>query len=235
MLNAIIVSIILLSICVSVTKKINKKIEIYSENGCFLEIHQLSDFSKLFSIASMIFFGTSAGFMFSYGVEASALFKQNNVSALWIALSIITLIIGQKTLKLITIKNYSPFYYGMMLFLLTLACLVFEVSWGESTKTIEETVVTKIETVQLNSEIIPNMCIKGEGEVVAYCYVTSDGTGEYDTVPAEQAHIEYVEKGGYMESRVKSKIITAIYPDGKIETRVSSTKQEYVFYIQKEK
>lgn len=234
MLYAIIVSVILLSICVWVTKKLNEKIENTFKSALFpQEIYELSDFSKLFAIASMIFFGISAGFMFAYGVEASALFKQNSVSALWIALSIITVIIGQRTLKSITIKNYSPFYSGMMLFLIILGCLVCEVSWGESTKTIEETVVTKIETIQLDSEIIPNMCIKGKGEVVAFCYITPEGASEYDTVPADQAHIEYVENGGYMERQIKSKIITAIYPDGKIATRVSSTNQEYIFYIRK--
>lgn len=235
MLYAIIVSVILLIICVWATKKLNEKIKNSTETGCLpQQICELSDFSKLFAIASMFFFGISAGFMFAYGVEANALFRQNIVSALWIALSVITVIIGQKTLKTITIKNYSPFYSGMMLFLIILGCLVFEVSWGESTKTIEETVVTKIETIQLDSEIIPNMCIKGEGEVVAFCYITPEGTSEYDTVPADQAHIEYVENGRYMQIQVRSNIITAIYPNEQIETRVSSTEKEYVFYIQKE-
>ena len=235
MLYAIIVSVILLIICVWATKKLNEKIENTFKSALFpQEIYELSDFSKLFAVASMIFFGISAGFMFAYGVEASALFRQNIVSALWIALSIITAIIGQKTLKTITIKNYSPFYSGMMVFLIILGCLVCEVSWGESTKTIEETVITKIETLQLDSEIIPNMCIDGEGEVVAFCYITPEGTSEYDTVPADQAHIEYVENGRYMQIQVKSNIITAIYPNEQIETRVSSTEKEYVFYIQKE-
>ena len=235
MLYAIIISVILLSICVWITKRINEKIKNSSETGCLpQQIYELSDFSKLFAIASMIFFGISAGFMFAYGVEASTLFRQNIVSALWIALSIITVIIGQKTLKSITLKNYSAFYSGMMVFLIILGCLVCEVSWGESTKTIEEIVVTKIETVQLDSEIIPNMCIKDEGEVVAFCYITPEGTSEYDTVPAKQAHIEYVESGRYMDYQIRNKMITAIYPNGNIETRVSSTEEEYVFYIQKE-
>lgn len=232
MLYAIIVSIVLLVICVWATKKLNEKIKNSSEAGCLpQQIYELSDFSKLFTVASMIFFGISAGFMFAYGFEAKVLFKQNIVAALWIVLSIITIIASQKVLKSISNRKYNALQ-GIVLFLIVLVCIVFESNWYKTTKVIEEDVVTKIQTVQLDSEIIPNMCIKGEGEVVAFCYVTSDGTGEYDTVPAEQAHIEYVEDGGYMDIQVKSKIITAIYPDGKIETRVSSTKQEYVFYIE---
>ena len=87
MLYAIIVSVILLIICVWATKKLNEKIENTFKSALFpQEIYELSDFSKLFAVASMIFFGISAGFMFAYGVEASALFRQNIVSALWIAL-----------------------------------------------------------------------------------------------------------------------------------------------------
>ena len=106
MLYAIIVSIVLLVICVWATKKLNEKIKNSSETGCLpQQICELSDFSKLFAIASMVFFGISAGFMFAYGFEAKVLFKQNIVSALWITLSIVTIIASQKVLKSISNKK----------------------------------------------------------------------------------------------------------------------------------
>ena len=79
MLYAIIVSIVLLVICVWATKKLNEKIKNSSETGCLpQQIYELSDLSKLFAVASMVFFGISAGFMLAYGFEAKVLFKQKS-------------------------------------------------------------------------------------------------------------------------------------------------------------
>ena len=134
MLYAIIVSIILLVIFVWTTKKLNAKIKNSAETGCLpQQICELSDFSKLFAIASMVFFGISAGFMFVYGFEAKVLFKQNIVSVFWITLSIFTIIASQKVLKLISNQKYNALQ-GIVLLLIVLVCIVLEQNSYENTK-----------------------------------------------------------------------------------------------------
>ena len=231
---------ILMTACMVAAEKFNKT-ALLNNKECSRIIKE----TKLLRISSVIettveiVFGLFGGLLFVNGIRASALFRQNANSAILIALAVVILVIGHKFKKRIATLNHnqehSNFFTALTLFLIVLGVIAVDIHWIDDTVTSEQTIVTAVETVQLDSEIIPTMCIEGKGEVVAFCFINQDGISDYDTVPANQSHIEYIElTEPYLEKRVKSKVITAIYPDGKVETRVDSTWKEYIFYIQKE-
>lgn len=239
----IILSVLLL-VSMAITTTLNKKAVIITDRQNKNErIYEINDeklwgISIKFSTASVFTLGLLGGLIFINGMSASALFRQNGMSAVLIALAVVTLVVGHTILRKITIMNEDQglwnFYTALLLFMILLGSILVGIELVECTVTSEQTVVTVDETVQLDSEIIPNMCIKGKGEVVAFCFINQEGTSEYDTVPASQAHITDTESEPYMEHCEYSKIITAVYPNGKVETRVASTWTEYIFYIQKE-
>ena len=193
--------------------------------------------SMTLTIISTVMLGVNASLLIVKGLRSLCLFEQlSGIS--WLVLGICILGPGYKLLNPVLVweKGYWKWIITIILVILPISAGAIEMCYQANTETIKHTETELIETRQLDPaiEIITTMHIKGEGDVYAFCYINENGNSSYDTVPARKSEITYIDANTYLEESKVSTIITATYPNGKVEESVISTDMHYVFYRQKE-
>lgn len=194
--------------------------------------------SMALTIISTLMLGVNASLLIAKGLRSIGLFEQLS-SIGWLVLGCCILRPGYKILKdpiLEWEKGYWKWIVTIIIVALPISVGAIEMCYQAKTETIKQTKTEVIETVQLDPdiEIITTMHIKGEGDVYAFCYINENGNSSYDTVPARKSEITYIDANPYLEESKVSTIITAAYPNGKVEERVVYTDMHYMFYCQKE-
>lgn len=192
--------------------------------------------SMTLTIISTVMLGVNASLLIVKGLRSLCLFEQlSGIS--WLVLGICILGPGYKILKAPILeweKGYWKWIVTIILLILPISASASEMCYQANTETIKHTKTELIGTVQLDPaiEIITTMHIKDKGDVYAFCYINENGNSSYDTVSARKSEITYIDSNPYLEESKVSTIVTATYPNGKVEERVISTDTHYMFYLQ---
>ena len=185
--------------------------------------------SMTITTISTVILGLLASTILVYGLRTGMVFKQA-YSIPVVALAIPISKLGYMYIREFILdweKGYWKRIAIIILVILPISAGAVELLYQSKIETNIQTKIEVLETVKLepDCEIITSMNIRGKGKVFAFCDVSG-----YDTVPAEDSKTTFIDSDPYMEKRRLTKVITAIYPNGKIEEREVFTETDYMFY-----
>lgn len=112
-------------ISMTISKVFNEKAILIKDDVIYeIKNKRLYEYSIIIATISVFILGALGGFIFTKGLLASALLRQNGISAVLITISIAVLLIGHKVLRSIRISNYEQrlwnFWTAMSLFVILL-------------------------------------------------------------------------------------------------------------------
>lgn len=194
---------------------------------------KLWNISMAITIISTVIHGFLVSTMVVYGLRTVIVFKQGYGIPV-VALTIPISMLGHMFIRAFILeweKRYWKRIITIILIILPISAGAVELLYQSKIETNTHTKIEVLETVKLepDCEIITSMTVKGKGKVFAFCDVSG-----YDTVPEEKSKTTFIDSDPYMEKRRLTKVITAIYPNGKIEERELFSETDYMFYAPEE-
>lgn len=239
MLNVVVPSlfVVLWAICLITASHMHKKsVTFISEYASWknreIKNKKRWNIAMVITMVSTVILGLLAGLLVATGLRGVIVFKQLNFIIL-IVLAIPTSMLGYMTIHEVILRWEKKRWRCIaiiLLILLHISAGAAELSYESKIKTDTYTKIEVIETVQLEpgDEIITCMSIRWEGPF--YVFWPKDSHDGEDKVLAEQAIPIFIESDPYMEECKVTTVITAKYPNGKVEEREVDTDTTYMFY-----
>ena len=239
MLNVVVPSlfVVLLAICLITASHMHKKSVTFISEYASWENREIKNKKQwnnamVFTMISTVILGVFAGLMVASGLRQTIVFKQGYgipVAILAIPISML----GYMTIHEVIFRWEKTRWRCIAIILLVVLLIsagAAELSYQSKIETNTYTKIEVIETVQLDpgTEIITCMNIRWEGPF--YVFWPKDSHDGEDKVLAQQAIPIFIESDPYMEECKVTTVISAKYPNGKVEEREVDTDTIYRFY-----
>lgn len=244
MLNVVvpILFVVLGAICLITASHIHKKsVTFISEHASWknreIKNKKQWNIAMVFMMVSAVILGLFAGLLVASGLRETIVFKQvYGIPVVILAIPISML--GYMTIHEVILRWEKKRWRCIaiiLLILLPISVGAAELTYQSEIETDTDTKIEVLETVQLDpgTEIITCMNIRWEGPFYVFWPKDAgkDGVpGGEDKVLAEQAIPIFIESDPYMEECKVTTVVTAKYPNGKVEEREVATDTTYMFY-----